>query len=257
VNSSLADLFGLDGTVALVTGGTSGLGAASARALAGAGAAVVVSGRHEGRGGELVEELVGAGSDAAFIAADVTRVADVERLTDAVLERFGRIDTLVHAAGAFRRRAALDLKAVELDWIVESNATATMLTCQAAGRHMLKRGEGSIITFGSTDAFIGIPEWDAYCMAKGAVVSLTRALAAEWSSQGVRVNCIAPSDFETPMLSRSASDPAYAEWIDAKIPIGRLGRPEEIAGAVLLLASSAGAMLTGQTLLVDGGRIAI
>lgn len=194
----LKSLFGLEGKRALVTGASSGLGAASAAALAAAGADVVVSGR------------------------------DAER-TQAVADAVGG--------------------SAEIADLLEPGAAE-----QLASRAL---GGGKIVNFASTDGMVGVPEQSAYCASKGAVVQLTRTLGAEWIKHGVNVNAVGPCDFDTPMIAEALGEPEYRAWILDAIPAGRVGKPDEIVGAVLYLASPASDMVVGHTLMVDGGRIAI
>ncbi len=137
------------------------------------------------------------------------------------------------------------------------NATATFLLCRAFGRGMIERGRGKIINIGSTDGIVGVPDQVAYCASKGAVVQITKTLGAEWIKHGVNVNAIGPCDFDTPMIAGALDDPEYADWIVQAIPAGRIGQPQELAGAVLYLASAASDMVAGHMLMVDGGRTII
>lgn len=253
----LAGLFGLSGQVAVVIGGTSGLGAASAVGLGRAGAHVVVAGREQARAAGVVAAIEAAGGAAQAAAVDVLDGGSIDRLAASVLDRHGRVDILVNAAGIFTQQDSAD--ADEDTWrrIVETNLTGTWLACQAFGRHMLAAGRGSIVNFGSTDAVVGVPTQAAYCASKGAVLQLTRTLGAEWAPRGVRVNAVGPSDFATPMIEPFLADADYNAWITDAIPMGRVGQPDEIVGAVLFLASPAAAMVAGSHLMVDGGRTVI
>lgn len=253
----LAELFGLAGSTAVVTGATSGLGAASAVALARAGATVVVAGRDRERGERVVSEIAAAGGAAVLELADVGDPADVARFADGVLDRHGPVDVLVNAAGVFARGDAVDVRLEEWDALLRTNVTGTFLCCQRFGRPMLERGRGKIVNFSSTDGFLGVPEQVAYNVSKGAVVQLTRTLGAEWIRRGVNVNAVAPCDFETPLIAPFLGEQAYRDWILEAIPAGRVGQPREIVGAVLYLASRASDMVAGHNLLVDGGRTVI
>jgi NAD(P)-dependent dehydrogenase (short-subunit alcohol dehydrogenase family) len=255
--SYLDSLFGLDGSTAVVSGGTSGMGAASARALAGAGARVIVSGRDGARGERVVGEIEDAGGRAALELADVSDAEAAAALADRVLERHGPVDILVNAAGVFARGDAVDLTVAEWEALWRTNVTSTYLLCQRFGRPMVERGRGKIINFSSTDGFLGVPEQLAYNVSKGAIVQLTRTLGAEWITHGVNVNAVAPCDFATPMIEPFLDQPEYRDWIMEAIPAGRVGQPDEIAGAVLFLASRASDMVVGHNLLVDGGRTVI
>jgi NAD(P)-dependent dehydrogenase (short-subunit alcohol dehydrogenase family) len=255
--SYLDSLFGLDGSTAVVTGGTSGMGAASARALAAAGARVIVSGRDRARGELVVTEISNAGGRAALELADVADAQEAAALADRVLERHGPIDILVNAAGVFARGDAVELTVAEWEALWRTNVTSTYLLCQRFGRPMIERGRGKIVNFSSTDGFLGVPEQLAYNVSKGAIVQLTRTLGAEWIKHGVNVNAVAPCDFATPMIGPFLDQPEYRNWIVEAIPAGRVGQPDEIVGAVLFLASRASDMVVGHNLLVDGGRTVI
>jgi NAD(P)-dependent dehydrogenase (short-subunit alcohol dehydrogenase family) len=253
----LQELYGLDGRRAVVTGGTSGLGRAAALALARAGAEVVVGGRDEARAAEVVEAIAAAGGRASAVTGDLSGAAGVEAFAADVLARGAPVDVLVNSAGIFERAAGEQTPADMWARAMSVNATATFLCCQAFGRDMLARGRGKIVNFASTDGVVGVPEQVAYCASKGAVVQLTRTLGAEWVKQGVNVNAIGPCDFDTPMIAGALDDPEYKAWILDAIPAGRVGRPDEIAGAVVYLASAASDMVVGHVLMVDGGRVAI
>ena len=252
-----ARLFDLTGKVAVVTGATSGLGAASASALARAGAEIVVGGRDPARADAVVASIRAEGGSAAAVLADLSDPAGVEQFARTVLQDGRPIDILVNAAGVFEPApgGTTPLELWERAFAV--NATATFLLCQAFGRGMLERGKGKIINFGSTDGIIGVPNQAAYCASKGAVVQITKALGAEWIKQGVNVNAIGPCDFDTPMIAGVLDDPEYYEWIHQAIPAGRVGQPEELVGAVIYLASEASNMVVGHHLMVDGGRSVI
>jgi NAD(P)-dependent dehydrogenase (short-subunit alcohol dehydrogenase family) len=254
----LDELFGLDGRTAVVTGGTSGLGAASAVALARAGAGtVVIVGRDRARGEEIAAAIEAAGSRGELELADVGDTTQAEQLADRVLERHDRVDILVNAAGVFARDDAAHTTLEEWERLIRTNVTSTFLLCQRFGRPMLERGYGKIVNFSSTDGFLGVPEQIAYNTSKGAIVQLTRTLGAEWIRHGVNVNAVAPCDFATPMIAPFLETQQYRDWILDAIPAGRVGQPEEIVGAVLFLCSRACGMVAGHNLLVDGGRTVI
>jgi NAD(P)-dependent dehydrogenase (short-subunit alcohol dehydrogenase family) len=253
----LDELFGLGGSTAVVTGATSGLGAACALGLARAGAKVVVSGRNGERGQRVVEEIEAAGGTAHLELADLSDADDLSAFADRALERHDPVDILVNAAGVFDRGDAVDVTLEQWDALLRTNVTSTFVLCQRFGRAMIERGRGKIVNFSSTDGFLGVPEQLAYNVSKGAIVQLTRTLGAEWIRHGVNVNAVAPCDFATPMIEPFLDQPEYREWIMEAIPAGRVGQPDEIVGAVLFLASPASNMVAGHNLLVDGGRTVI
>jgi NAD(P)-dependent dehydrogenase (short-subunit alcohol dehydrogenase family) len=253
----LDEIFGLHGATAVVTGATSGLGAASAIALARAGAGVVVCGRDRERGESVVEAIRAAGAQAQLELADLSSAEVAVALADRVLERQAEVDILVNAAGVFSRGEGVDVTLEEWDALWRTNVTSTFLLCQRFGRPMIERGRGKIVNFSSTDGFLGVPEQAAYNVSKGAIVQLTRTLGAEWIRHGVNVNAVAPCDFATPMIEPFLHQQEYRDWITDAIPAGRVGQPEEIVGAVLFLASRASDMVAGHNLLVDGGRTVI
>ena len=256
--SYLDELFGLGGSTAVVTGGTSGLGAACARALARAGVAeVVVCGRDRERGDAIVREITDGGGRASLELADVSNADEAAALADRVLSSTERVDILVNAAGVFVRGDAENVPLSEWDDVIRTNVTSTFILCQKFGRPMLERGRGKIVNFSSTDGFLGVPEQVAYNVSKGAIVQLTRTLGSEWIKRGVNVNAVAPCDFATPMIAPFLDTDEYRMWIVDAIPAGRVGQPEEIIGAVLFLASRASDMVAGHNLLVDGGRTVI
>ena len=256
--SYLDELFGLDGATALVTGATSGLGAACAVALARAGAAtVIVCGRDAERARRVTDEIARHGGGAEIELADLSDTAAVNSLADRVMARHERVEILVNAAGIFGRADAVELTIEDWDAMLRTNVTSTMLLCQRFGAPMIDRGRGKIVNFSSTDGFLGVPEQLAYNVSKGAIVQLTRTLGAEWIRHGVNVNAVAPCDFQTPMIAPFLDTAEYRDWIMDAIPAGRVGQPQDIVGAVVFLASRASDMIAGHNLLVDGGRTVV
>jgi NAD(P)-dependent dehydrogenase (short-subunit alcohol dehydrogenase family) len=251
-------VFRLDGKVALVTGGGSGIGRATAAALAGAGAAVAVLDLDPARADAAAEELAAAGYAASAHPADVTDEASVERAVEAAAARHGGIDILVNSAGIGIRRAAIELPLADWDKVVAVNLTGVFLCSRMAARLMLRRGGGAIVNLASIMGFSGggIYPNVSYQATKGAVVNMTRALAVEWASAGIRVNAVAPTWVRTNLTAPLLDQPGIVERIAGLTPLGRLATPDEIAWAILYLASPAAAMVTGHTLAVDGGFLA-
>ncbi len=253
----LNGLFGLSGKRALITGGTSGVGAAAARMLGKAGADVVISGRNADRAGRVAAGLEEGGVGCEVVLADLSRPGEATRLGREVLDRFCRIDILVNSAGIFLRGEAESTSDEVWRQTMSVNVDATFELCREVGRAMIEAGSGKIVNVASTDGMVGVPEQAAYCASKGAVVQLTRTLGVEWIRHGVNVNAVGPCDVDTPMIAEALGEDEYREWILEAIPAGRVAQPEEICGAILYLASPASDMVVGHTLMVDGGRISI
>jgi 2-deoxy-D-gluconate 3-dehydrogenase len=252
--------FRLDGQVALITGAAGGLGSAIARAFGAAGADLAL--------GELPGRLEEARDLAAAVAAehgrravavplDVTDLPGIERAVAEAEGALGGLDVLVANAGVNVPRAALDVTEADWDRVLDIDLKGVFFSCQAAGRRMVAQGRGSIVTIASQNGVIGYPYRAAYCAAKAGVVNLTRVLALEWAARGVRVNAVGPTFVETSLTQVTLADPALRADILGRIPLGRLGTPEEVASAVLFLASPAAALITGTCLLADGGWTAI
>lgn len=247
--------FSLGGRVALVTGGSRGLGRAIALALAEAGAKVaVVSKTGEGLA-DTVAEIEALGAQTLAGTGDVSNPKECERIVQNTYERFGRVDVLVNAAGVNRRLASVAVSEAEWDWIVDTNLKGTFFMCQAVGKIMIAQKSGSIINIASLLSAVGIPTLAPYAAAKAGVLGLTRVLAAEWGPYGVRVNAIAPGYFRTRMTEGLFADPIWVEGLLRQVPLGRPGDPQDLAGIAVFLASEASAYLTGQVIYVDGGYL--
>jgi NAD(P)-dependent dehydrogenase (short-subunit alcohol dehydrogenase family) len=248
-------LFDLTDRVAVVAGGTSGIGHAIALGLAAAGAHVVATGRRAELVDRTAAEIEALGRRSLRATSDVTGPATLERLRDACVKEFGGFDIVVAAAGITKRVASTAM--TDDDWgrIVATNLTGTFNTCRALGEVMLSRGRGRVITIASLASHLGFLEVAAYGATKAGVAGLTRALAVEWAPRGVTVNAIVPGVFRTDMNSKLIDSPRGAEML-TRTPMHRFGRVEELVGAAVFLASDASAFVTGQLLAVDGGYLA-
>jgi len=250
----------LSGEVALVTGGASGIGRAIAGLLANEGASVGIVDVNEPEGRTVCDDIGRDGGRAVFLRADVTRSRECESAVQRIVSEWGRLDVLVNNAGVIRRASVLETSEEEWDRAMAVNVKSVFLFSRLAIPIMARGGGGAIVNIASAWGLVGGRNAASYCASKAAVVNLTRAMALDHAVQNVRVNCVCPGDTDTPMLREEARQ--LGEPIDrflaesARRPLGRLGRPEEIAQAVLFLASDASSYVTGAALVVDGGGLA-
>jgi NAD(P)-dependent dehydrogenase (short-subunit alcohol dehydrogenase family) len=238
-----------EGRLALVTGAGRGIGRACARALAEAGADVVAVSRSPAELETLAEEIRALGRRARPVALDVTHAGAVRRL----VEELPALDVLVVSAGTNEPEPLLEVSDEQLDSLLALNVRATFVTLQAVARGMVRAGRGSIVLISSQMGHVGAAGRSVYCMTKHAVEGLVKAAAVELAPHGVRVNSVAPTFVETPMTAPFLEDEAFRAGVEARIPLGRLGRVEDVTGAVAFLASEASSLVTGTSLLVDGG----
>jgi NAD(P)-dependent dehydrogenase (short-subunit alcohol dehydrogenase family) len=250
----------LENKIALITGGTSGIGEATAVLFAREGAKVAITGRSEDRGNGVAATIMKDGGKAIFIRADVRRAEECRHAVQETLRAFGRVDILFNNAGVFYPHTILDCTEEEWDLQMDINLKGTFLMSKAALPGMLEQGSGVIINNSSGWGIAGGDAAVAYCASKGGVVLLTKAMAIDHGRQGIRVNCICPGDVDTPMLPEDARMRGL-EWEDylagcANRPLGRIGTTDEIAKAALFLASDDSSFMTGAALVVDGGGLA-
>ncbi len=243
--------FDLSGKIALVTGANTGIGQAIAVALAQAGADVALAGRS--RADETADQVRAFGRRAALIEADLSAVAPVQDVVDRTIAELGGLDILVNNAGIIRRADAVDFSEADWDAVIDTNLKSLFFLCQAAGRHMIAQGSGKIVNIASLLSFQGGIRVPSYTAAKSGVAGLTKALANEWARLGVNVNAIAPGYIATNNTAALQADETRSRQILERIPAGRWGDPEDIAGAAVFLASPASDYVNGHILAVDGG----
>lgn len=252
-------MFDLTGKVAFVTGASSGIGRATALALATQGAKVTVAARRLDRLQTLVAEIKNRGKDALAIQMDVTKKDDITRAIEETVKTFGKLDILVNNAGVAEFASFLDMTEEQWDKTIDTNLKGYFLVAQAAARQMAKNKWGRIImisSIASAGVGVGFPQIAQYCASKGGVIGLTESMADELAPMGILVNAIGPGVIESEMTEGMLKDPKQAEALLARAPLKRAGKPEEIAAAVVYLASDEASYTTGATLYVDGGWLA-
>jgi len=254
-------IFGLDGRVALIVGGGGAIGSAMAMALGGAGASIAIAGRTSASVQAAAARVREAGAESVAVVADVTDETDCERMVAEMLERFGRLDIILNAVGGGAGTALYAAESYPLkewDRIVDLNLKSTVLPTQAAVKAMIagKRG-GRVLNISSVRGQLGINSgYSAYVAAKGAINALTRQWATEWAKYGITVNAISPTFVDTPQVATLLADPVFKGNLVSRIPLKRVGRTEDLVGAVLLFCSDASSFITGQVLTIDGGLTA-
>lgn len=260
IDTKALELISLEGKVAMITGGASGIGLGTARRLAEVGATIALIDINKSEGKKEVKKIRKMGGDAEFFWCDVTSYSDCEEVAENVYQEFGSINILFNNAGVIKRKNIVELSEEEWDLVLDVNLKAIYLLSHHVIPYMIENGGGSIINAGSGWGLKGGPNAAAYCAAKGGTVNLTRAMAIDHGKQGIRVNCICPGDTDTPLLYDEVAqlgeekEKFLREAADR--PIGRVGIPEDIANAVLYFASDMSSWVTGSILVVDGGGLA-
>ncbi len=259
-NSQILDQISLEGKIAIVTGGSSGIGLASAKLLAEVGATVVILDINESEGIKAVEDIKKSSGKAKFFYCDVSSESECKQTVQAIHKEFGRIDVLFNNAGVMRRKNVVDLEEKDWDLMINVNLKSIYLLSRYVIPIMIEGKGGSIINNGSGWGIKGGPNAVAYCAAKGGVVNMTRAMAIDFGKQGIRVNCVCPGDVDTPLLRGEAKQLGLDEEEfmkeAAERPLGRVGDVKDVAHAVLYLASDLSSWVTGTFIIVDGGGLA-
>ena len=248
--------FDLKGKVAIVTGGVGGLGCAISLTLADAGADVVIADLNEGEGNKMVGQIKKKRRKSLYFKIDVTSSKDVNAMCVQVVKEFGSLDVIVNCAGITKRLEPLNFPEEVFDRVIAVNLKGTFLCAQAAARHMVNQGGGKIINIASIGGMVALPNTVAYCSSKGGVVNMTRALALDLAKYKINVNAVAPALANTPIAMQVFQDKSTLDWFTSRIPLGRLAKPQDVANAVLFLASPASDFITGHILAVEGGWLA-
>lgn len=250
------DLFELSGRLAVVMGGTSGIGRAIAVGLAQAGADVVATGRREGKVEEVAAEIEKAGRKSLRLTVDAADRASIDALRAAVLDRFGHIDILVNSAGQIFRKPTINISESEWNTLVDVNLTGTLRACQSFYEPLMASGRGRVVNIASLNSFVSFFEVTAYAASKSGVLGLTRSLAVEWAQRAINVNAIAPGVFRTELNSGLLDGTDRGRELLMRTPMKRFGKIPELVGTAIFLASDAASFITGQCIAVDGGFLA-
>jgi len=251
--AKMKDLFDLSGKVAIVTGASRGLGQYFATALAKAGADLVITSRKFSALNEFKREIESLGRKALPVQLDVLSQSDIENMVRLAVKEYGKIDILVNNAGMNIRKPSAEVTQQDWDTVLDTNLKGSFFCAQAAAKEMIKRKYGRIINIGSCTCVFGMEGIAAYSASRGAILSMTRTLAAEWGKYGITVNVLAPGWFKTAQNAMLYENKDWVNYITSRIPLNRVGQPHDLDGAVVFLASDASEYITGQMLLIDGG----
>jgi NAD(P)-dependent dehydrogenase (short-subunit alcohol dehydrogenase family) len=253
MKDNLQSAFTLSGQVALVTASAKGIGKACALALAQAGADVILGLKHKSAGQALVKEIQKMGREALPVQMDVTKMDEILAAVQTGLDHFQRIDILVNNAGIGAPNPAEQVTEQDFDDTLAVNLKGTFFTAQTVGKAMIRQRYGRIINISSQAGFVALPTESVYCMTKAAIAHLTKCLALEWARYNITVNAVAPTFITTPGTKKWLDDTAFRDSVRERIPLGRIGKPREVAEPVVFLVSPAASLITGATLMIDGG----
>ncbi|MDQ1238989.1 MAG: hypothetical protein QG577_1174 [Thermodesulfobacteriota bacterium] len=249
----IPELFDLSGRVALVTGASKGLGKAMATALAHAGADLALYGRDVAELKAVKETIEDLGRRAEYFVVDLLKKEEIDAGAKDTIAAFGRVDILVNNAGVNVRKPVLEITPEEWDFVMDTNLKGYLFMTQAVVPYMVSQGAGKIINMASILGAVALPSQVAYASSKGGIIQMTKVMALEWAQQHIQVNAIGPTYFETPLVATLRNDPERYNFIIERTPMRRWGRPEELSGVVIFLASKASDFVTGQTIFIDGG----
>ena len=241
------------GKIVLVTGGSKGIGAATVQRFCEEGAHCIIVSRHLDECQAFADKLKEEGYSASALAADVSKVADIKKMVADAIAQFGRIDVLVNSAGVNIRKYAVDYEEEDWDYVMNINLKGAYFCAVEVGKHMIEQKSGAIVSVSSLQSHITMQRISIYSASKGGVRNFTKGLANEWATSGVRVNCVSPAFIATPLVEKVLQDPSYTTIIDARTPMQRVGKPVEVADAILFLASDKASYITGADLAIDGG----